>query len=144
MRWDDFNFKYELNEFETALCESQGNLFRECQFDFKRDAHDFVTKFMNSSVAAGIDDKSSSWRRAGNKQKGEELLRTTQVIQVSGDYTSPDALYWVGYMYRYWACLGASSKEIIAFVPVDLALGTYAGYHCLALKEAIRMYMKNV
>ena len=143
MTWDSFDFNYELSEFETAVCESQGKLFQECQFDFKCDAADFVSKFMKSEIAAKMDTKSSPWRVAGNKQRGEELLRLASVKQVSEKHINPNALYWVGYMYRYWAFLGASSKAIIEFVPLDLALLTYSGYHCLALKEAIRMYMKN-
>jgi len=60
-----FNPQYELNSFEIILCEQQGDLFRECQYDFEVDALDFITKFMSSSLAAEYDRPVSSYHYLG-------------------------------------------------------------------------------
>ena len=47
-------------------------------------------------------------------------------------------LYWVGYIYRYWAyLLGTPSKEIIEITPAEQALRCYPAFHCMGNKEAI-------
>jgi len=143
MTWDDFDYDYEFTEFENAVCRNQANLFEECQYDFDCDAIDFVTKFMNSTIAGSMDKKDSPWHAAGIKQKGEELLLLTTVKPFeSENEIDPEILYWVGYLYRKWAFMGASSRSIISFVPAQKAIETYGGYHTLDIAEAIRMYMK--
>jgi hypothetical protein len=138
----DFDYTYECSEFENAVCRSQATLFEECQYAWNVDAVDFITKFMNCHVSECMDKKHSVWHSAGIKQKGEELLLGTGVLPFEKqNEVSPEILYWVGYMYRKWAFMGASSKQIVKFVPTEKAIQTYHGYHTLAIEEAIRMYM---
>jgi hypothetical protein len=59
-----------------------------------------------------------------------------------------DALYWVGYIFRYCAYLtGMTSKQIIERISVEDALRCYPAYHCMGNKEAIermlRMFSKQ-
>jgi len=139
-----FDIDYEPDYFELALCEQQGRLFKECQYDFERDAIDFITKFMKSSIAADIDRPLSFYHSMGIKPIGEYFLQEANVLPVQeGNIIDNDALFWIGYTYRYWAFMGESSKEIIEQAPVERALWVYPGYHTLAVAEAIRMFKKG-
>ena len=139
-----FDPDYEPDYFGLALCEQQGRLFKECQYDFERDAVDFITKYMNSSIAADIDKPLSFYHSMGIKPIGEYFLQEASVLPVQADtLIDGDVLFWIGYMYRYWAFMGESSKEIIEQVPVVRALWVYPGYHTLAVAEAVRMFKKR-
>jgi len=139
-----FDINYEPGYFELALCQQQGRLFRECQWDFEADAFDFITKYLNSGIAKEIDRPYSFYHSMGIKALGEYFLRENNngVKKFTGDYLDSEALFWVGYMYRYWACMGQASKEIINETSAEHAFMMYPGYHTLAVPEAIRMFKK--
>ncbi|MCL1808953.1 MAG: hypothetical protein FWG42_04185 [Clostridiales bacterium] len=135
----------ELSLFEIAVCENQGDLFEESQYDFNCDAFDFVTKFMNSEIAGSLDQDLSMCHTWGIKQIGETLISMVEIEKHSGEeYISRDCLHWVGYLYRYWAWwLGTSSRQIILDAPVALACAMYDGYHTLDMKAAILMFLRT-
>jgi hypothetical protein len=137
-------FDKELSAFELAVCDAQGDLFEESQYDCECDAFDFITKFMNSEIAESLDKDLSLCHTWGVKQTGETLLSMVDVDRHSGEkYISRDCLRWVGYMYRYWVWwLGASSKTLIKEVPVDLACSMYNAYHTLDIEAAIIMFIR--
>ena len=134
----------ELSLFEIAVCEGQGDLFEESQYDFGCDALDFITKFMNSEIAESLDNDLSMCHTWGVKQTGETLMSMVDVKKHSGNtYISRECLFWVGYMYRYWTWwLGAPSKAIISEVPAATACAMYEGYHTLDVEAAIMMFIR--
>jgi len=132
----------DLNDFEIAMCDNQGWLFEDCEYDFDCNAFDFINAYMNSYIAAEIDKPSSFWQICGIKQIGESLMEGLNLPVRTEERKNTDALYWIGYMYRYWACLGENSRLIIQQAPVDQAYMMYPGYHTLSVPEAIRMFKK--
>jgi hypothetical protein len=136
----------ELNTFELAVCNNQGDLFEESQYDFGSDAYDFVTKFMNSDIAESMDKPISMCHTWGIKQIGETLLNTVEIKRHTGDeYIKRDALFWAGYLYRFWSLLkNESSARIIKEAPIEVVCGAYAGLHTLSPEEAIRMLKQRV
>ena len=139
-------FDKELSLFELAVCDSQGDLFEESQYDFCCDAYDFITKFMNSEIAESLDQDLSMCHTWGIKQIGETLMSMVDIAKHSGElYISRDCLFWVGYMYRYWTWwLGTPSKTIIKKVPVEVACAMYEGYHTLDVEAAITMFLRTI
>ena len=137
MDWDK-----ELTGFELAVCENQATLFEECQLAYGRDAFDFVEKFMSGEVSAQLDKKVSSFHNTGTKQLGDYFIDITDVLPVTRK-RSTEALYWLGYTYRYWAWLGVPSREIIEIAPVEKAYMLYEGFHTLDPKEAIRLFTER-
>ena len=144
MKDSHFDLDYEPDSFQLAVCKQQGRLFRECQYDFESDGIDFITKYMNSTIAAETDRPSSFYHSMGIKALGEYFLQeaTVKPFQESREI-DPDALFWIGYAYKYWAFMGESSKEIIIQAPVERALLVYPAYHMLAVSEAVRMFKKG-
>jgi len=133
----------ELGEFELTTCRNQGDLFEDCEYleEHPCDAIDFITKFMNSEIAASMDKDVSMCHTWGTKQIYETLFSMVNIKRRESEvYTDSRSLFWVGYMYRYWVWwLGESSKEVIRKVPAELACGMYTGLHTLDVKQAIIM-----
>ena len=132
-------FEKELGAFERTNCKIHGRLFADCQFeDRPSDALDFITKYMNSQLAAEMDKDLAMCHNWGQAQLLETFLGMESVKLHEGEYIDSEVLRWVGYLYRYWTWwLGASSKEIIKEVPAELACGVYIGLHTLDPKQAI-------
>jgi len=134
----------EPNSFSLSVCKRQGNLFRECQGGFHVDAFDFINKFMDSEIAADMDDELSPCHLWGIKQMGETLLHLTEVRKHSGGYVDGDVLYWLGYLYRYWShWLKTPSKKVIRLAPAKDICDWYEGLHTIGYKEAIYMIMQR-
>ena len=128
----------ELTAFELAVCENQATLFEECQLAYNCDAFDFVEKFMLGDVAAQLDKKVSSFHNTGTKQLGDFLISQVDVLPLERR-KSAEALYWAGYIYRYWAWLGTPSSDIIKMAAIERTYMLYEGFHTLDAKEAIRL-----
>ena len=136
------NWEKELTAFELAVCENQATVFEECQLAYDCDAFDFVEKFMLGDVAAQLDKKVSSFHNTGTKQLGDYLISKVDVLPLQ-QRKSAEALFWVGYLYRYWAWLGMASSEIIKKAAIERTYMLYEGLHTLDPKEAIRLLMRR-
>ena len=133
----------ELNMFELFTCRNQGALFSDCQYldYYPCDAYDFITKFMYSDIAESMDKEVSMCHTWGTEQLYETLFFQQEYKKFGGVFIDDRVLYWVGYLYRYWAWwIGESSKDIIRIIPVERACQTYIGLHTLSPEEAIMMW----
>jgi len=138
---DILDWDKELTSFELAVCDNQAVLFEECQLAYGSDAFDFIEKFMLGDVAAQLDRKVSAFHNTGTKQLGDYFISQTNVLPMT-QRKSSEALFWVGYLYRYWAWMNMNSSKIIKITPVERAYMLYEGYHTLDVKEAIRLFMQ--
>ena len=134
INWDKEKFSSD----ELDVVEKQGMLFSSCQNEFDVDAFDFIKKFMQTQLAEDI----SVFSATSIKQIGEHLLNMVDVMPLTEKkYT--EALYWIGYLYRYWNYMGTPSKEIVKIAPVEKAYVLYSGYHCLDVQEAIALLIER-
>lgn len=136
--FDERGVDTELNEFKIAVCDNQGLLFQDCQWDFEADANDFIEKFMNSDVAASMDNTVSPFHNTGTKQLGESLLKEVVLKPIECEYKNSDILYWIGYIYRYWVWwLGDTSKEVYKKADYATMDRLYSYLHMLSPELAI-------
>jgi hypothetical protein len=128
----------ELTGDEREVCHVQAALFALCQKEYQCDAFDFVTKFMESDIAADMDKRGLDY---GKRDPFEFIasLRGKLVAAPINEKKDAMALHWVGYVYRYWALLGMPSKDIVNIVPVESAYEVYYSFHTLDVREAIGM-----
>ena len=134
-----YGFNKDLNRDELAVANTQGIIFEECQ-GLGVDAVDFITKFMQSKTAEDLDNMISGVYSAGSAPLKRYILHQVDPVKCfdENNYINENALYWIGYIYRYWAfLLGTPSKDIIRSFPIDKALLCYPAYHCMGNKEAI-------
>jgi hypothetical protein len=136
-------YERELNGFELAVCENQGALLRDCQQDFDVDACDFTEAFMTGPIAASMDNPVSLYHNNGTRQIGTAVLRQRPVKPFCGKLLNPDALYWAGYLYRYWSWwLDARSRDIYSAVTIEEMLAAY-GLHTLSPERAIAKLLER-
>ena len=125
-----------MNELELKLCDIQGRLF-ELSGKKGYDSATFIKAFMTSEVAKGLDSKFNRMQWAGEEYLLAELAETAELIQ-SGNVYDKEALYWSGYLYRFWHFnTGEDSKEIYKQAPAETMNRNWLIFHTLAPEVAI-------
>ena len=131
-----------------ALCDTQGQLF-ELAAERGYASEAFVKAYMTSAVAADMDKEFHHIQWAG---KAYILSRmedefADQLVKV-GEIYDKEALYWMGYIYRYWHFYtGENSREIYKQAPAKTMNVVYLMYHTMSPEMAIdrlrESYEKN-
>lgn len=124
---------------QRQLCDIQGRLF-ELALDKKVPCSEFIEAFMNSRVAACLDDTYDRLQWAGEEYILEELEDEIglSVIEEKGELFTREVMYWTGYVYRYWHYYtGESSKEIVRVANAELMNRCWLGFHTLDVEMAI-------
>jgi hypothetical protein len=128
----------ELTEYRIAVCDNQGVLFEECEYEMEVDAKDFVEKFMKSDVAASTDNTISPYHNTGTIQIAKALIKECRIKKFTGNYKNREVLYWMGYIYRYWVFwLGDSSIEVYNKADFETMERVYSYMHTLSPEQAI-------
>lgn len=137
-----------LNSLQMALCDTQGLLF-ELAAERGYASEAFVKAYMTSAVAADMDKEFHHIQWAGKayilSRMGDELA--DQLIK-GGEIYDKEALYWMGYIYRYWHFYtGENSREIYKQAPAKTMNVVYLMYHTMSPEMAIdrlkEAYEKN-
>ena len=121
-----------------ALCDTQGQLF-ELAAERGYASETFVKAYMTSAVAADMDKEFHHIQWAG---KAYILSRmedefSDQLIK-DGEIYDKEALYWMGYIYRYWHFYtGENSREIYKQAPAKTMNVVYLMYHTMSPEMAI-------
>ena len=111
---------------QLKLCDIQGRLF-ERSTDFASEG--FIRDFMNSEVAEHLDSPYNKLQWMGEEYLLEEL-KDEKAPDVDGEKFSPEVLYWIGYLYRYWACSRKEkSKKIYRQAPAKTMKRNYLSFH---------------
>ena len=137
-----------LNSLQMALCDTQGQLF-ELAAERGYASETFVKAYMTSAVAADMDKEFHHIQWAG---KAYILSRmedefADQLVKV-GEIYDKEALYWMGYIYRYWHFYtDENSREIYKQAPAKTMNVVYLMYHTMSPEMAIdrlrEAYEKN-
>ncbi len=127
-----------INELELKLCDIQGRLF-ELSAEKKYNSAAFVKAFMTSATAKALDSKYNRMQWAGEEYLMEEVISCAgDVLREDGDVLEGDALYWMGYIYRYWHYYtGEDSAKIYKQAPVETMKRNYMLFHTMAPEVAI-------
>lgn len=126
-----------LGLFERQLCDIQGRLFINSA-EAGLDSKSFITDFINSSTAAHLDDEYDRLQWAGEEYILEELIDEMDGLNKSNDIYSREALYWIGYLYRFWHYYtGEFSKEIYREADAETMLEAWPGFHTLDPEMAV-------
>ena len=131
-----------------ALCDTQGQLF-ELAAERGYASEAFVKAYMTSAVAADMDKEFHHIQWAGKayilSRMEDELA--DQLVK-DGEIYDKEALYWMGYIYRYWHFYtGENSREIYKQAPAKTMNVVYLMYHTMSPEMAIdrlkEAYEKN-
>lgn len=127
-----------LNSLQMALCDTQGQLF-ELAAERVYASETFIKAYMTSAVAADMDKEFHHIQWAGKayilSRMEDELA--DQLVKV-GEIYDKEALYWMGYIYRYWHFYtGESSREIYKQASAKTMNVVYLMYHTMSPEMAI-------
>ena len=115
-----------MDSIQLKLCDIQGRLF-ERSADFASEG--FIRDFMNSEVAEHLDSPYNKLQWMGEEYLLDELKDET-LLHSTGEKYSPEVLYWIGYLYRYWACSrNEKSKRIYRCAPAKTMKRNYMAFH---------------
>lgn len=132
-----------LSTLQRHLCKTQGDLFEmAARKGFNCD--EFVKFFMNSKTAVGYDSEYDHVQWAGKAYILEELEYESGGLPRSEYIYDPEAMFWMGYLYRYWHFYtGESSSEIYKHADAATMALIYPGYHTLDCTEAIDRLLES-
>ncbi len=93
---------------------------------------------MNSKTAAALDDVYDRLQWAGEEYILEELNDEMNGLKKAGTVFSSEAMYWIGYTYRYWHYYtGEYSHEIYKAADAKMMSECWLGFHTLDVEMAI-------
>lgn len=129
---------------QLVQCMTQAKLFRLAWEKGYR-MEEFIPAFMNSRAAEGLDADYDRMQWAGEAYILNSVVREHRLFpEIKPGPQNPEALYWAGYIYRYWHYLtGESSVEIFKTAGYPYILEVYAGYHTFVNQELAVMKMKE-
>jgi hypothetical protein len=92
---------------------------------------------MYSEVAEHLDSPYNKLQWMGEEYLMDEL-KDEKKLDTDGEKYSPEVLYWIGYLYRYWACTrGEKSKRIYRQAPAKTMKRNYMAFHTFDPEVAI-------
>lgn len=123
-----------MDSIKLKLCDIQGRLFeRSTAFA----SESFIRGFMNSEVAEHLDSPYNKLQWMGEEYLLEEVMDEIK-LNSTGEKYSPEVLYWIGYLYRYWACSrNEKSKRIYRLAPAKTMNRNYMAFHTFDPEIAI-------
>lgn len=122
------------------VCDNQGELF-EYSALLGYNSSEFIKGYMSSRVAQRMYSSYDSIQMMDRSYVLEEFLDEVP-IPCDGKIWDPEAMWWTGYVYRYWG----DYKKVVPPAIYDIADGLtmvslHPGYHTLDDEQAIdRLY----
>ena len=115
-----------MDSFQLKLCDIQGRLFENSA---AYASEDFIRNFMNSEVAAHLDSPYNKLQWMGEEYLLDELA-DEKGLCTDGEKYNPEIMYWIGYIYRYWACARKeTSRRIYRQAPAKTMRRNYMAFH---------------
>ena len=120
------------------LCEIQAKAFELSGTAQNTSSAVFIRRFMNSDVARQLDNMSVL---QSNAQPADILKLIDEEYgksEYGSDKYSPDELYWIGYIYRYYAyTYDKTSRQVYRIVKPKELRDLFLPYHTMDPAQAI-------
>lgn len=123
---------------KSSLSEMQGALF-VMRGEEGYESGIFVKAFMNSKITEGLDSDFDFMQWAGKEYVMERMKdEYPEAFVKGGTVYDREALYWMGYLYRYWYFYSGETSKAIYKIADAATLNTmYYGFHTLSMGMAV-------
>lgn len=122
----------KFDELGLQLVKSQANIFEESLSRYKGSSAVFIRNYMYSEEVGRID----RYLEFDSTKINNNLNRRN--LDIGTIKYSPETMFWIGYIYRYWAYVYEySSKQIYKICNADMMNKLYGPYHTMDPKAAI-------
>ena len=133
----------ELDKDGRLLCELQGKIFEKSTEEYGTSSAVFVRRYMYSDYAARMDRPGFADRPTDAQDAFSALDEQYGISQYGKVRFSGDELFWIGYIYRYWAfTCDYTSKAVYKICNVKEMHENYYAYHTLDPENAVRRLME--
>ena len=120
------------------LCRKQGEIFEQSPHMATCGSAIFIRRFMHSHVAERFDSGSYPFEANSIASIFMEIEHQYGKSRYGSTRYSGEELYWMGYLYRYWAYVSEmSSSRIYSIASARELRPLYAAYHTLDPEMAI-------
>lgn len=128
----------KMDSYGLSLCKFQAELFQKSIEEAECSSPIFIRRFMLSDLAKRMDKEGFLF----DAIDVEDALGEIEIQFGPSDYGKikfeREAIYWTGYIYRYWAYISQiSSKHIYKQIKPDELKALYFPYHSLDPEVAI-------
>ena len=126
-----------------CVCEMQGQIFEASLTKYNTSSAMFIRRFMNSNLAACMDDP-AFLDRPFNPDDSYDLIDSEYGKSSYGKQKySADELFWIGYIYRYWAYTYEwTSRKVYRAANGPEMRSVYYPYHSLDPAKAIERILE--
>ena len=132
---------HTLSQFERQLCGVQGKMF-ELSAKKNLSSKDFIDSYMQSQTAKFFDLPYDRTQWLGEENLLYDIMEEKQNLK-QGDLYDTEALFWIGYTYRYWHFLtNQASDEIGKKCSAEMMHALYPAYHTLDCAQAIQRILE--
>lgn len=137
----------EMDNYGLKLCQFQAELFQKSINETKCSSKIFIRRFMLSDIAKRMDKIGFLYNVTDTVDAFMEIENQFGASDYGIVKFEEEELYWIGYIYRYWAYItGMSSKQLYRLVKPEELKKVYFPYHSLdpalaieRIKEAKQM-----
>ena len=120
------------------ICSYQAKLFEKSIVKTECSSMIFIRRFMNSNLAIRMDKDGLLFEATDMDNAFDEIDSQYGVSSYGIAKFDAEEMYWIGYIYRYWAyTYEKSSKQIYRMIKPDKLRGLYFPYHSLDPAQAI-------
>lgn len=122
----------EFDENGLRMCKYQGALFEKSLVKTECSSPVFLRRFMYSKTAERMDREGFLFEAFSVSDAIEEVENEYGKSDYGKIKYTSEELYWMGYIYRYWAyTCGVSSKTVYRIVKPEELRKLYFPYHSL-------------
>lgn len=134
----------KIDSLGLKMCKYQANLFEKSKDSMGCSSKIFIRRFMNSDLAKRMDSVGFVFDSLEIPDAIIEIESQYGVSTYGTEKFNAEELYWIGYIYRYWACISEkSSKQIYKIIKPEQLRKLYFPYHSLDPAQAIERIMEE-
>ena len=133
----------EMDHYGLQMCKYQGELFQESLRRTQCGSKVFLRRFMLSDLAERMDTDGFLYEATDIGDAFIEIETQYGPTNYGQIKVGGEALYWTGYLYRYWSYIsGKSSKQLYRIMKPEELEKLYFPYHSLDPEQAIERIME--
>lgn len=122
----------KMDNYGLRLCKYQAELFEKSIDKAECSSKIFIRRFMHSDYAKRMDMAGFLYGAEDVEDAFIEIEQEYGASDYGKDKYSREAMYWTGYIYRYWSYIAnKSSKQLYKLVKPDELCKLYYPYHSL-------------
>lgn len=135
----------KMDSLGLKICSYQALLFESSIEKTDCSSKVFIRRFMNSNLAKRMDSVGFMFHSLDVSDAINEIEEQYGASAYGVEKFTVEEMYWIGYIYRYWAYVTEkSSKQIYKIVKPEKLKKLYFPYHSLDPLQAIERIMEEI